>query len=331
MVRSYLTVFALLGLAAVVGCGDDDNGTGGTGGTAGTGGTGGTAGTGGTGGDGGTAGTGGTGGDGGAGFTKDISLGCTNSVTSDISILDWTLDVTPDGDVTGGATFDAELGGVAFFSESFLDAAVAALPGLQSVAVTALAATVLPRSGATGDPVVLGLDPSAVEYRCVFEGTCDPANTQENGSNTDCVPVVSGNRCLPFVDLPISEDCAAGGECETLGKATQCEAGDYCVTGPLPLDLEPATGSYTAEASGDILLGWDDQNTGATVAGDGTYDLPAALFADPVEPNGIRVQAGLSVALQCTMAVDSNGPDGVGVPDQASPTPDSALLMIPIQ
>ena len=59
--------------------------------------------------------------------------------------------------------------------------------------------------------------------------------------------------------------------------------------------------------------------------------LPSAAFADPPEPNGIRVSAGLGVGLQCTMAVDSGGPDGVGVPDQASPTPDELLLEVPVQ
>ena len=80
-----------------------------------------------------------------------------------------------------------------------------------------------------------------------------------------------------------------------------------------------------------MLIGWDDENTGASVAGDGTYDLPAAMLTGPVTPNGIRVLAGaLQVTLACTMAVDSGGPDGVGVADKASPTPDSALLSLPI-
>jgi hypothetical protein len=55
------------------------------------------------------------------------------------------------------------------------------------------------------------------------------------------------------------------------------------------------------------------------------------MFGDPTPPNGLRVIALLQVALQCTMAVDSNGPDGVGVPDQSSPTPDSLLLSVPIE
>ena len=54
-----------------------------------------------------------------------------------------------------------------------------------------------------------------------------------------------------------------------------------------------------------MRFGWDDASTGATVAGDGTWTLPAAVFTAPVGPNGLRVNAdGLSVALECTMAVE---------------------------
>jgi len=63
-----------------------------------------------------------------------------------------------------------------------------------------------------------------------------------------------------------------------------------------------------------MLFGWDDENTNATLNANGTYDLPAASFPAEVPPNGVRVIAAvLEVALQCTMAVDSGGPDGVSV------------------
>lgn len=64
MVRMQIVVGILALSVGVLGCGDDDNGSGGTGGTAGTGDTAGTGGMAGTGGTGGTAGTGGTGGGG---------------------------------------------------------------------------------------------------------------------------------------------------------------------------------------------------------------------------------------------------------------------------
>ena len=105
----------------------------------------------------------------------------------------------------------------------------------------------------------------------------------------------------------------------------------FCVTGPLPLELDAEMGSYTADAEGPVLFGWDDENTGYVVGDDGAYIIPQASYPAPTPPNGLRVVALLSVALQCVMAVDSNGDDGVGVPDQSSPAPDSALLSIPIE
>ena len=79
-------------------------------------------------------------------------------------------------------------------------------------------------------------------------------------------------------------------------------------------------------------FGFADQGTGATVNPNGTYNLPAAVLTAPQQLNEIKVNAsGLSVALVCTMAVDSAGPYGVGVPDQASPTPSSLLNTFNIQ
>jgi hypothetical protein len=153
----------------------------------------------------------------------------------------------------------------------------------------------------------------------------------------DCPPGAPYVSCAQIVPIPVidgtGDACAA---CNAINatKAAQCTANGYCVApGDLPLQLETVTGApYTADASGSVLFGWDDTNTGATLNGDGTYALPPAIFGNPTTPNGVRVIAAvLQVALQCTMAVDANGPDGVGVADQASPTPDSALTTFNIQ
>jgi len=188
------------------------------------------------------------------------------------------------------------------------------------------------RSGATGDPVTLG--PSPLPTTCAIDGAeCDKANDDEDGGNPACMPVGSFNQCLAFVEIPNSEDCEPEGVCDGLGKAgegSQCDLNGFCVTGPLPLELDAEIGSYTADAEGSILFGWDDQNTGFDILGDGTYNIPQASFVAPTPPNGLRVVALLSVALQCVMAVDSGGDDGVGVPDQSSPTPNALLLSVPI-
>ena len=344
---TYLKPVMILTLAAsvalVVGCGD--SGGGGNGGN----GMGGDSGTGGSGGDAGTGGDSGTGGTGGGVTpgTKAISLGCSNSVTPAIAILDWELGVEPEGDIVGGESFTAEFGGSAFFSEAFLDIALSVIPGLKTAQLLGLSATVAPRSGATGESVVLG--PGPTDSRCELDDpigsdnfpSCDLTNAvsgnpdDQSEGNTDCTaingepsefdPCVTG-----FVDFPITED---EGECDALGKADQFTVNGFCITGALRLPLEPESAEFVADEEGEVLFGWDDMNTpGVTLREDGTYDIPLAVVGNPTEPNGLRVLAGaLAVGLQCVMAVDSNGPDGVGVPDQSSPTPDELLFSLPIE
>ena len=334
---SIRSIYAFLASLTILlgGCADvvTTDGGGGAGGASGMGGAGG--------GGGGMGGGGGVGGAGGATVvTKTISLGYTNNapvIFGDVMIVDWELSVAPDGAVAGGTTFDATLDGTAFFPEAILDGLQAiVIGGVKRLAVTELAATVLVRSGASGDPVTL--EQAEVSHSCVVDGTaCDPTKTQPDGSNEDCIPVFASNECLGFLEVPTSEACAPGAACETFGKESQCEANGFCVTGPIAIKLEAGTGTYTADASGEIRFGWDDENTGATVSSDGTYTLPPAIFSEPAAPNGFRALVAetpgspLVLALQCTMAVDSGDPPhGVGVPDEASPTPDELLLTIPI-
>jgi len=197
-----------------------------------------------------------------------------------------------------------------------------------------LAATVQIRTGGTMTPVVLTNAP--LTTTCLITMTaCNPANDGASvpGSqpNTDCVPTGTFNPCQALVSIPTSDDCAVGGVCAGLGKAGQCATNNFCVTGGLPLPLASQNTTFTPAASGTVLFGYDDTTTGATIAVNGTYILPAAVFTQPQTPNEIKVNAsGLSVALRCTMAVDSGGPNGVGVPDAASPTPDSLLIDFPI-
>jgi hypothetical protein len=84
--------------------------------------------------------------------------------------------------------------------------------------------------------------------------------------------------------------------------------------------------------SSEVLFGWDDASTGATLAGDGSWALPPVLFEDPIVSNGIRADiGGLSVGFECTMGVDSDGIFGVGVPDESSPTPNLLLISFQIE
>ncbi len=269
--------------------------------------------------------------------TNVLSLGCTNNVTSDISILPFQLEVNPDPIVANTST-SAVFGGIAAFSEVFLDAAQGAVPGGVTTAdLVSLSATVQIRSGGTLDAPITLTNPPLPTTCLIGGGACDPANDGASvpGSqpNTDCVPTGSFNPCQALVSIPISSDCAPAGACAALGKlASQCDVNGFCVTTGLPLVLEDQVASFTPAASGIVNFGFADQGTGATVQPDGTYLLPPAVFTGPTQLNEIKVNAsGLSVALVCTMAVDSGGPDGVGVPDQASPTPTSLLSTFNIQ
>jgi hypothetical protein len=269
--------------------------------------------------------------------TRPITLACTSSVSAGVSILPFNLSVDPTAIVSSLGT-SAALDGVAQFSQAFLDAAQAALPGgVTRVNLVDLKATVHLRAGGAGSDVTLSSE--AIAYECAQGGApCNPANDLASvpGSrgNTDCVPTGTFNACGRFIDVPISTDCAPTGVCAGLGKlSSQCALNGFCVAGSLPLPLQGASGTYSVAASGQMRFGWDDASTGATVGGDGTWTLPAAVFGAPTGPNGLRVNAGgLSVALQCTMGVASDDPAyGVGVAGKSSPTPDSLLVTFPIQ
>jgi hypothetical protein len=360
---------------------------------------------------GGTAGTGGTAQSGGL-ITKQITFGCANNITTDVSIIPADLEVDS-AEITGGAEFAATLSGTVFFPQFFLDAAQGVIPGgLRAAELIDAKAIVQVRSGATatagaggaggaggaageggagGDSGIEGvtlvgdvanLIPGLTSF-CDFSlGTCstttstqcandeacpvgetcenvgpnvkicDQANDNADGSNPACLPTVpDGPVCqdpIVIVDLPISEDCAPGGECDNLDKGvcapgtcvggandgqacdtaddcaspgdcdncpfgTQCGDNQFCVTGDLALALKPEEQTYLADASGDVLFGWADQGlTNATLdPATGLWDIPQSNPSNPLE-QGITVLAGpLTVQVACVMAVDSAGPDGV--------------------
>ena len=267
--------------------------------------------------------------------SKTISVACTNNITADIFVLPATLSVDPQS-VVAGLADDWKLEGIAEFPELLLDIAQEAVPGgMTQVDLVDTQWTVHVRSGAEATDTTLTA--KSLPTTCLIGGTaCNSANDGASvpGSqpNTDCVPTGTFNPCKANVSVPTSTDCAVGGSCDVLGKlASQCSVNGFCVTGGLRIPLEAQFVSVTPSASGSVLIGWDDQSTGATVSPNGTYALPAAVFTAPPSPLEMKINAsGLSIALACTMAVDSNGPDGVGVPGQSSPTPDSALISFPI-
>jgi hypothetical protein len=284
-----------------------------------------------------------------------ITTGCGNNITTDVSILPFLLTVdvlASDGGVLSGNPIRGNLGGVAEFSETFLDAAQGAVPGgVTKASLVDLVSSVQVRSGSTGAPVTAVGGGATIPYECILGDTgpgaqqpCNPANDQASvpgvRGNTDCIPTGSFNPCGRVVVIPTSADCAPAGVCDSLAKLSQCTANGFCVTSGLPLPLDTVTNADlgTADASGLVLIGWADTPPNPLAVGtppidaDGTYNMLQPTYTGIAGAVGLAVNAGgLAVQLECVMAVDSGGPDGVGVLDDASPTPDSALLACPIQ
>lgn len=272
-----------------------------------------------------------------------ITVGCTVSATADVGILDWELSVIPEP-IVSGKPFSATLGGVAVFSELYLDAAQPVFPGgVLEANLIDLHATVQVRSGAIGPDVTLTVE--GIPYLCSIGRTaCDPANDLPSvpgaRGNSDCQPENQLNPCGRFVRLPIGTNCSADSLCATLGKTgpgSQCELNGFCITGGVRMPLEEVSGQYMADAEGDVLFGWADRSTRATVQesgpNKGTWILPEAIYEEPLGPNGVRITiGGIAAATECVMGVHSRGPLGVNSLDfLSSPTPDSALMAFPIE
>jgi len=274
-----------------------------------------------------------------------VAVACTNNRNEETGIENWELEVstTP---VESGKPFTATLRGIALFDENFLDIMQDLFPGgVEEINLVDLKATVHVREGATGEDVVL--EPEENDYQCgdSFGPPCDHANDLPsvpgrvgNVGNTDCQdPEGPTNPCGRFIRLPISTECEPDGICDEhrkLGPPTfQCERNRFCITGGLRLPLQAQTREYTAGAQGEVLFGWDDQSTGATIQQGGEYDgtwiLPPAVYEEPIASIGARVTVrNIPAALECTMGVDS----GLTTPSQlliSSPTPNEALIKIP--
>lgn len=276
-----------------------------------------------------------------------MTIGCANNVTPDNSLLDWKLEVDVPNPIVSGESFNADLGGTAVFDEGFLDTGDALIGGgLEVVNLVDLKATVHVREGASGPNVTLTVDEDSYDYECLQGRTaCDPQNDLEGTPgarpNSDCQPESSLNPCGRFIRVPTSSDCGPDGPCAERNKTgpdSQCDRNGFCVTGDLTIQLEAATGRYTADSEGEVLFGWADESTGATIresgSDAGTWILPDAVYSEPTGPLGFRVSVGgIPVALECTMAVDCKGPlsnvDCLNF--LTSPTPSFALISFPIE
>ncbi|MEM7135837.1 MAG: hypothetical protein AAF500_04615 [Myxococcota bacterium] len=301
--------------------------------------------------------------------TKSIPIACSNSVTTQQStyFLDLTVAAPT---IVGGQSpqdFDATFEGNFVFPEFFLDAGQGAVPGgIMQAELVELVATVQTRRGAAGPDVPLGPDVANISPGVTT--LCNiPAGVPCSVDNDCAGGFGSCNQVATLIDYPTSTDCAPGGVCEGVGKTgtnSQCALNGFCITGDLVIPLAPSSASFTPDSSGVVLFGWADQGVPGLVtcpSGDpeecdqlfhvaGSYQTPPAVFADPTAPLGIRVNSsGLFIPLQCAMAepggVCSSAPNlgclaasqcpgsapcDLTVEDVVMPTPDAALIYLPI-
>ncbi|MFW2388444.1 MAG: hypothetical protein ACN4G0_08910 [Polyangiales bacterium] len=272
--------------------------------------------------------------------SRALSLGCANSTPiGEKSVSSAVLNVAA-GPVLAGQQFDARLSGTVRFSELFLDAAQQLFPGgLRQAALEELRYLVRARSGATlvggsGAVPSVALDADADAITPGEVRLCNFPVDQECTQGSDC----AGTICNPpviLIDLPTSDDCAPGGVCDALGKATgpnsQCVLNGFCVTGGLDIPLAETTASYTADPSGEVLFGWADQGLANSTLNPTTnlFDIPKPSLFDPVE-QGLRAEVGLTIGLECVMGIDAGEVPTNPQDRLIGLTPDADLISFPI-
>jgi hypothetical protein len=267
-----------------------------------------------------------------------VPLACTTEYIGSTGQMSWELTVDADR-IEAGKPFTARVSGVAQIPMRILGPAQLLLGGFQEVQIVDTRATVHVRSGAIGEDVVLGIDP--IPYECfVGRAPCNPENdlpgTPGQRGNSDCQPEGPTNPCGRFVLIDTSTDCDPGGVCDELGWTgpdSQCELNGFCITKDARVPLEEKTARYTAAMQGNVLFGWDDESTGATIEeggpNDGAWILPPAVYDEGTGPNGMRLTiGGLPVAAECTMGVPC---DECFDTRRVQPAPDSEFIALPIR
>lgn len=240
-----------------------------------------------------------------------VPIVTSNNVTGDVFELPYELTVTPLGPVVDGVPVDIAFTGTAFFPPTFLNAAIATIPGLTEVTLADVSATPYVRSGAVGAPFDLAtlgsLEPLPMQVPIPL--TTDPAicgplnlatcqNSCEDG--TSCVQPDAGAVCGAIGD----GSCLPRGDCA-------------CVVEYLPITLSTEIVSITPSgAGGALLFGWNED----------LLPPQTVIVTNPVGANGIRI---LAVVLQ--VGIEGWMGELVGeAPGIPAPLPDGQLLPIPI-
>lgn len=301
--------------------------------------------------------------------SKAMSVACVNTLTPDVVIQPYVLEVDPTDPILAGQSFVVSLSGIVRLDESLLDQAQGVIVGgLTTVSLIDLSATIQVRGGATGPDVVLSAG-AFIPYRCRLDGSpCDPTNDEPSlpgvRGNTDCDPIGPFNSCTRLYELPTSDDCAPSGLCEMLDKGSQCDDNGFCITSGLPIELDLVTGVELTAAEGTcaaggaacttdsdcgmdgpcqapqpVLFGWFETPAEASPAvdepaldGDGTWNMSRPNYTGVAGPIGLVIDAaGTALQLECIMGVDSETPDAFGFVEDARPISQSELIRLPVQ
>jgi hypothetical protein len=117
-----------------------------------------------------------------------VSLVCNNDATPDVFVVPFELTATPLGPIVNGVPIEIALTGTVNFPASLVNLAVARAPGLTESTLRELKATVVPRSGATGGPVALGVGtpPAPLPMQILFPLIYDAGECGLLGLPTPC-------------------------------------------------------------------------------------------------------------------------------------------------
>jgi hypothetical protein len=161
--------------------------------------------------------------------------------------------------------------------------------GVSEINISELNASVAVRSGATGPNVSLHVDESEMVPGSMR--LCAFPTDRVCASDGDC----DFGACLPptmFVEIPQSDDCAAGGFCDSAGKSDQCDSNGFCVASELKLPFKRQLGFFEAADSGEVLIGWNED----------VPTPPYAIYGEAAGANGARWIAGKAhFAFECYM------------------------------
>lgn len=270
-----------------------------------------------------------------------VRLACSSNSTDTTSFFDWELDVDAEP-IQPGQLFTVNLGGAIVVPLLNIGVAQILVPGgFREVNVIEGRATVHVRAGAIGVDRVLEV--SAVPYQCLqSRNECSPDHDLEGlpgfRPNSDCQPVNTSNPCSRIIPIQTNDDCEPGGLCDSLGGREQCDLNGFCATNGVRVPLEEVTAQYIATPDAkEVLFGWDDQNTSATLE-EGCWHLPElnlnrlGSYLEPGGPNSFRVTArGAPLAVECTMGVGSETCPSGQSSQGASRAPDSRLIALPVR